>query len=211
MSTASPSITHELIASAYTYDQYVTLSADLLAQGRTTSESPGYNTPEVLGFTKLNLHRMSRVGRFTVIQPELAEALQNVPERWIWLVLTESWCGDAAQILPVLQRMTDLTPNVQMRLILRDKHLDVMDAYLTNGTSRSIPKLICLNADTLAERGTWGPRPAALQALVMQWKAEKRPYAETAEQTQRWYNDDRAESLQHEMLFLIRQWAKISV
>ncbi|CCH53272.1 hypothetical protein BN8_02354 [Fibrisoma limi BUZ 3] len=211
MTTPSPIITPELIASAYTYEQYVALSTDLLRQGRTTSDNPSYNTPELLGFTKLNLHRMSRLERFAVIKPELADLLQHVTERWIWLVLTESWCGDAAQILPVFQRMTDGSPNVQMRLILRDKNLDVMDAYLTNGTSRSIPKLVCINADTLAELGTWGPRPAALQALVMQWRAEKRPYADVAEQTQRWYNDDRTEAIQREMVSLVRQWAKISV
>lgn len=204
MTLPSSVVTPELIASALTYDQYVTLSTELLAQGRTTSEAPSYNTPEILGYAKLNLHRMSRLDKLTSLNATLKTALESVSEPWIWLVLTESWCGDAAQSIPVLHQMAEQSPNVSIRFLLRDKNPELMNAYLTNG-GKSIPKLVCVRASDLTELGSWGPRPAALQTLFLEWR-DKMPFPELAERLQRWYNEDRTQSIQHEFLELITVW-----
>lgn len=211
MTPSSPLITPELISSALTYEAFVQLSADLFEAGRTTAEAPAYNTPEMLGYTKLNLHRMNRLHRLTAIRPDLSALMARVPQPWIWLVLTESWCGDSAQSVPVLHRIARESDRVQMRFLLRDQQPDLMNAYLTNG-GRSIPKLICVQPDsptTFRELGTWGPRPADLQALVMAWRAEKVPSAEISEREQRWYNHDRTESIQREMLALVNGWLNL--
>ena len=214
MTTESPIITPDLIASALTYDQYVKLSADLFAQGRTTSDAPNYNTPDILGYARLNLHRMSRLEKQTVVTDELKAALSTVQEPWVWLVLTESWCGDAAQSVPVLHRISEGSPHVSIRFLLRDKNPVLMNAYLTNG-GRSIPKLICLRASDLFELGTWGPRPAALQALMDDWQTEESAgvpiaFQEVVERVQRWYNDDRTASIQRELLRLVTAWSSHS-
>ncbi|GAB3508844.1 thioredoxin family protein [Spirosoma knui] len=210
MITASPLITPDLIASAMTYEQYVQLSTDRYANGLSTSDDPHYNTPEILGYTKLNLHRMSRLSKLTVVRPELQQALAQVTEPWTWLVLTESWCGDAAQIIPVLDRIAETSPNITFRLLLRDQNPDLMNAYLTNG-GRSIPKLICLHSETLTEVGTWGPRPAGLQAQMNEWRSEKLSLDEAVERAQRWYNADQTQSTQAELLAAVTSWSKISV
>ena len=203
-------ITPELIASALTYEQYITLSTDLLAQGRTTSEAPSYNTPEILGYARLNLHRMSRLDRLTAIAPELQAAVNQLTDSWVWLVLTESWCGDAAQSVPVLNQIARQSPAVSLRFLLRDQHPDIMAAHLTNG-GKSIPKLICLRASDLAELGTWGPRPAVLQALFREWRTAEIPYSDITERLQRWYNADQTASVQRELLALVTSWSKVSV
>ncbi len=209
MTTAPPVITPDLLASALTYDQYVQLSTDRFAQGRTTSDDPHYNTEQILGYTKLNLHRMSRLRKQTIINPDLQAALLQLPEPWTWLVLTESWCGDAAQSVPVLHQIAEQSPNVDLRFLLRDTNPDVMNAYMTNG-GKSIPKLICLRTADRTEIGTWGPRPAALQAQMSAWRAEEIPFAEVVERAQRWYNDDHTQSVQRELLALVTSWSKIS-
>lgn len=211
----TPIITPDLIASVLTYEQYVQLSTDRLAQGLSTADDPHYNTPEILGYVKLNLHRMSRLAKQVSLTPALQAAMAQVPEPWTWLVLTESWCGDAAQIVPVLHRIADESPNVDIRFLLRDQHPAVINEYLTNG-GRSIPKLICLRTrdltgPTLREIGTWGPRPAPLQALMNDWRAEKLTLAEAVERAQRWYNDDRTQAVQRELLTLVASWSKVSV
>ena len=210
-----PLITPDLIASALTSEQYIHLSADRFAQGLSTSDDPHYNTPEILGYVKLNLHRMSRLNRQMSIIPELQAAMARVTEPWTWLVLTESWCGDAAQIVPVLHRIAKESSNITLRFLLRDQHPELMNAYLTNG-GRSIPKLICLKMNnltvpTLQELGTWGPRPAGLQTLMNDWRTEKLPLADAVERAQRWYNDDRTQSVQHELLTQVTSWSKVSV
>lgn len=203
-------ITADLIASALTYDQYVQLSTDRLTQGRSTTDDPNYNTPEIIGFVKLNLHRMSRLHKLMGMNPELRLVMARVPERWTWLVLTESWCGDAAQIVPVLHRMADESPYVEIKFLLRDQHPDLMDAHLTNG-GKSIPKLICVRTRDLTTIGTWGPRPADLQTLMDAWRTEKLTLADAVERAQRWYNDDRTQATQRELLALAVSWSNVSV
>ncbi len=208
MQTESTVVTPELVASALTYEQYVALSTELFAQGRTTSDDLHYNTPQILGYTKLNLHRMSRLHKVTVITPELQAAMAGVPQQWVWLVLTESWCGDAAQNVPVLHRIAQQSPNVTIRFLLRDKHPDLMNAYLTNG-GKSIPKLICLRMSDLRKIGTWGPRPLELQSLMSEWRTQKLDLSEAVEKAQYWYNDDHTQSLQRELLALVTSWSKV--
>lgn len=210
MTTASSLITPDLIASALTYEQYVQLSADRLAQGLSTTDDPHYNTPEILGYVKLNQYRMSRLDKQIDITPELQLAMARVSERWTWVVLTESWCGDAAQIVPVLHRIANESSTITLRFLLRDQHPTVMNVYLTNG-GRSIPKLICLRTHDLQEIGTWGPRPADLQTLMNEWRTEKLTLAEAVERAQRWYNDDRTQAVQRELLAVVASWSKVSV
>ena len=211
----TPFITPALIASALTYEQYVQLSADRFAQGLSTTDDVHYNTPEILGYVKLNLSRINRLNKQVSVTPKLQAALAQVTEPWTWLVLTESWCGDAAQIVPVLHRIAKESSTITLRFLLRDQHPELMNAYLTNG-GRSIPKLICLRTSdgdgpSLRELGTWGPRPAGLQALMNDWRTEKLSLAEAVERAQRWYNDDRTQAVQRELLTLVASWSKVIV
>jgi len=208
----TPLITPELVASAYTYDEYIQLAEARFAQHLSTADDPHYNTPEILGYTKLNLHRMSRLHKFTPVRPELSQALSNVPKRWLWLVLTESWCGDAAQIIPVLDCIAKESANVTLKFLLRDKNPVLMSAFLTNG-GQAIPKLICVQEidGMYRELGSWGPRPAGLQSLMGEWRTENLPLSEAVERAQRWYNADRTESTQAELLAAVTSWSKITV
>jgi hypothetical protein len=94
---------------------------------------------------------------------------------------------------------------IDFRLIFRDEHPDLMDQFLTGGT-RSIPKLICLDPDSLSVLGSWGPRPAEAHALVQRLKAAQASHDEMVRQAQIWYAHDRSESIQSEFLALLQQW-----
>lgn len=203
---ASPAITPDLLASAMTYPEFIELSKRLLAEGKTTSDDPYYNTDKIIQLTDLNVHRISRLERTTTLNPALIEAAQAIPEPWTWLVLVESWCGDVAQCLPVIKQVADLNPAIDLKLLLRDKNPAVMDAYRTNG-GRSIPKLICLTTTTLTELGIWGPRPAAIQALMDGWKGEQLPFDELLERIHTWYAKDRTQAVQGELLNLVQTWS----
>lgn len=115
------------------------------------------------------------------------------------LVIAEDWCGDASNTVPVLAKLGDEAECLEMRLIKRDEHSEVMDRYLTNGT-RSIPIVIALN-EAYEEIGHWGPRPAELQAWVMDNK-DRMPKTELYPETRRWYARDRGETTLREVLAL---------
>ena len=197
-------ITPTLLQNAMSYKAYRDLIDQLFSENRTTGDFME-NSEEVLNYTKMNISRMNRGAKTCRITDELSEALQSISQKYIWLVITEGWCGDAAQSVPVFVKMAELNPNIEIKFVLRDENPKLMDAYLYKGT-RSIPKLIILKADTLDEIGTWGPRPSYAQHMTDEYK--KNPtgtYMEYAQQLHKWYAKDKYQSVQGELLELIKQ------
>jgi hypothetical protein len=118
-------------------------------------------------YINLNQRRMHRVEKTFTISAELAMQIQNLKHKTWWLVLTEHWCGDASQTLPVFNAIAEMSNRkIEMKLVYRDQNPELMDAYLTNET-RSIPKLIQLD-EHLNVTAFWGPRPSVAQQLVKQ-------------------------------------------
>lgn len=197
-------ITPETLESAQTYDEYREMIDNLLSQNKTTGEN---HSEVMIHYTKMNAHRMERHDKRSELLPELAERLNKVERPMIWLVLTEAWCGDAAQLVPIINKMAEASPNIELKLILRDDNLEVMDQFLTNGRSRSIPKLICLDAESLEVIGDWGARPGKAQLLYDSLKGSGDiAYQEVAEYLHKWYADDKGEEIQKEFLPLIEEW-----
>ncbi|QIL76497.1 thioredoxin family protein [Hymenobacter sp. HDW8] len=194
-------LTPERLASAYTYASYRQLIDELMAQNLTTGTN---QTEQILQYARLNVQRMRRVDKTIVLLPELHEALANLQNKYVWLTLTEGWCGDAAQIVPVIEAIVQASNGkLESRYLLRDENLDLMDRYLTDG-GRSIPKLIVLHADMLTEAATWGPRPAPAQAMFRELKSQNLPFEEFATQLHGWYAHDKTQSTQRELLELVR-------
>ena len=113
------------------------------------------------------------------------------------LVIAEDWCGDAVNTVPILARLSDVTPGLELRIIERDRNPEVMDRYLTNG-SRSIPIVVVLD-DQFRELGHWGPRPTELQAWVMANRATM-PKSELYPKVRTWYARDRGETTVREVV-----------
>lgn len=135
------------------------------------------------------------VHRLAVL-PEWARRLPAHPGLRL-LVLAEDWCGDASNTVPVLARLADEVPGIELRILRRDEHPEVMDRYLTNG-ARSIPIVVVLDA-AYRELGHWGPRPSVLQQWVMDHKATM-PKAQLYPETRKWYARDRGHTTIREVL-----------
>lgn len=141
------------------------------------------------------VHRTARVG------DDVVAAAESLGRRFRLLAIVEDWCGDAINSIPVVARWVERVPALELRLIRRDEHPELMEAYLT-GTSRSIPIVIVLT-EAMEEVGRWGPRPAALQEWVMAQRragSGKGLYPEI----RKWYARDRGESTLQEILAVMR-------
>ncbi|MCA8832911.1 thioredoxin family protein [Hymenobacter pini] len=196
-----PVISPERLAQAYSYATYRQLIDKLMAEGKTTGEN---QSDDLTAYARLNIQRMERLDKKAELMPELREALDGLTRTYEWVVLTEGWCGDAAQIVPVLEKIAQASHGrLRPRYLLRDENLDLMDRYLTNG-GRSIPKLIILHADTLTEVTSWGPRPTEAQSLLLELKAAGATHEEYAEKIHAWYAKDKTQSTQRELLQLVR-------
>lgn len=199
--STAPVLAAERLTNAYSYASYRQLIDELMAENRTT----GTNQDEqIIQYARLNMQRMQRLDKTTQLLPELQAALAQLPGHYVWLVITEGWCGDAAQIVPVLEAVAAASQGkITTRYVLRDENLDLMDRYLTNG-GRSIPKLVVLHADTLTEAAAWGPRPAPAQELFNRLKQEEIPHQEFVTQLHGWYAKDRTLNTQRELLALLQ-------
>lgn len=182
------------------FPEYVQLLESLMEQGKTT----GADQSELMvSYAKLNLQRMRRVVKTTQLLPALEEVLSQLKQPQTWIVLTEGWCGDAAQILPLFHLIAEKYPVIRLRILLRDENTSLMDQYLTNG-GRAIPKLIITDAATHAELANWGPRPAAATELLNDLKAIGADLEVMKEKLHSWYAKDKTVHIQQELIALLK-------
>jgi len=188
------------------YVQYRQLVEEKWNAGEATGEN---HSESMLNFTLMNMQRMKRWDKTAKLSDVMLERVGNLKKRYLWVVLTEGWCGDAAHNIPVLAKIAEASENIELRLILRDKYLNIMDKHLTNG-GRSIPKLIATDKTTGDELGNWGPRPEPAQKLMLDYKKDPSPdklsYSEFAKQIQLWYARDKAATIQNEFMGLLNKW-----
>ncbi len=189
------------LESALTYSEYRTLVSDLLEDNKSTGE----NQSEALyNYSFLNDRRMKRLDKTSKLTEDTLTKIKDVEEKQTWIVLTEGWCGDAAHNIPVLNKMAEENPNIDLQLVLRDENLDLMDNFLTNG-GRSIPKLIAVdqNKEVLF---TWGPRPSVATKMIADYKAEHGVVdADVKKDLQVWYNKNKGTNVQEDILDLLEK------
>ena len=147
----------------------------------------------------MNAVRMRRLNKTTKVSEEVKELITSIDRPQTWLVITEAWCGDAAQVLPVVNKLADLNTQINVKHVLRDEHEELMDLFLTGG-ARSIPMVVMIDEEKNEVVGKWGPRPAEIQKAVMDRKNDPAPlpYSEFAKDVQKWYAKDKTISIQQE-------------
>ncbi|MBT8222498.1 MAG: thioredoxin family protein [Eudoraea sp.] len=190
----------KVVPQAMSYKAYRSLVEDLASAGDTTGE---IISEALINYTQLNNRRMRRWDKTLKLNEAQIQEIQAFKGKVTWLVLTESWCGDAAPSLPVMNKIAELHSGITLRIVLRDEHLELMDHFLTAGT-RSIPKLIMVDEDTHHVLGEWGSRPGKATAMVEAFKKEHGTLtAEFKEELQGWYNKDKGKDIIEDLLGLL--------
>lgn len=167
------------------------------------SNSGPEKTEALANYTKLNDKRMGRWDKTLKIPEPIVDKVKSIKKKVTWLVMTESWCGDASPSLPVMNKLAELVPNLKLNIVLRDEHPELMDLFLTNG-ARSIPKLIALDGNTNIVLGEWGPRSPKATQMVMNEKAthgKLRP--EFKQELQVFYNKDKGQDILNDLVGLL--------
>lgn len=192
----STSVSNALLNS-YSYLEYRKLVIDLITEGKSTGDE---QSQELLDYSILNETRLKRLDKTISVSDENRVALKVLESEYIWLVIAEGWCGDAAQILPILNKMATETDKIELKIVLRDSNPDLMNQYLTNG-GKAIPKLIIINAASGEVCNHWGPRPKGASDLIKNYKEQFGKVDEEAKkQLQLWYLHDKGLSVQKEII-----------
>jgi hypothetical protein len=185
------------LQNSFSYADYRKQIAHLISEGKSTGHE---QSKDLLHYSELNETRMNRLEKTIDVLPEIKIKLQNLEKKYIWLVLSEGWCGDAAQIVPVIHKMAELTDKIELKIALRDDNDALMQHFLTNG-GKAIPKLIVLDAENFEVLADWGPRPHGAKQLIIDYKATHGVVDETAKiELQKWYLHDKGVSIQQEIM-----------
>ncbi len=188
------------LENSYTYAEYRTMVSDLLAEGKATGEN---QTESFLNYSKLGNARMKRLDKKFQLSEKAQELLKQPTRNSTWLVLTEGWCGDAAHALPVIHKIAEASSSIDLKIVLRDENEALMNQFLTNG-NKSIPKLVALDAETKEVIDSWGPRPSVATKMVNDYKeANGALDTEFKEKLQVWYNKNKGENIEDDMLRLL--------
>ena len=182
------------------YSQYRALMESHVLNKTSTGEEV---TEALANYTMLNNQRMKRLDKTLKLLPESQEFLKNLDKKVAFLVITESWCGDAAQVMPMMDKIAK-AGNIDLRVVLRDENETLMNEFLTNG-AKSIAKLVLFNPDTFEPLNSWGPRPSGATALVAKEKQDKGTLSDAFKQElQNWYNKDKGKGTEEDLIQLLK-------
>jgi hypothetical protein len=193
------SIIQSALQNSHSYTEYRNIVSKLINEGKSTGKE---QSADLLHYSELNEVRMKRLEKTLKLDLEVEKALQNLKSKQTWLVISEGWCGDAAQILPIIKLMSEASKNIDLKLVFRDENDALMNQFLTNG-AKSIPKLLVLD-ESFNLINHWGPRPEGAKNLIIEYKAKHGIVDEVAKiALQKWYLDDKGISTMMEIVGMI--------
>ena len=186
---------------SHSYPEYRKLVSDLLKDDKSTGNE---QSPALTNYSHLNDTRMNRLDKTLKVPQENAHKLESLNNEYIWLVISEGWCGDAAQLLPVFNKLVEASEGkIDMRIVLRDENEELMNLFLTN-KGKAIPKLIVINKETSGALAHWGPRPKGAIDLIENYKKEHGAIDDAAKaDLQMWYLHDKGMSCQEEIIWMM--------
>lgn len=185
---------------AISYTKYREHIKNLLLNGQST----GFEQTEIrLEYSHLNDKRMDRLDKTLKVTNETITALQQLKKNYHFLVIAEGWCGDAAQILPMLHKIAEASNKIDLKIVFRDENEALMNHFLTNG-SKSIPKIIILDNQQNVIN-SWGPRPSIATKMVLDFKEKNGQLdANFKKDLQIWYNKDKGNTTQEDLIKLLK-------
>lgn len=196
-----PELNASIISSVLTYNEFVeefTKQINVLDINTLNDYDKSF-----YDYRKLNYQRSTRLEKTFIPADETIQVFSNINQTQKWIVITESWCGDSAQNLPIIAKLAELNNKIDFKIILRDSNPEFMDLYLTNG-AMAIPKLIVFDEND-NEIIQWGPRPIEAQNLFNKLKNEKISKPDINKELHLWYGRNRGKEVEKEISDLVKK------
>ena len=188
------------LQTARSYEEYKELVLELMRDGKSTGP---IQSEALYEYTKINNQRMKRLDKQTKLSEEAVRLADKIDKDFTWLVLTESWCGDAAQTLPVINKFSEASKKIDLKVVLRDENDELMNHFLTDG-NKSIPKLLVIENDSKKVVSTWGPRTEKATKMIQDYKKTHGKVDDKIKKDlQVWYNKDKGKHIEKEMISLL--------
>jgi len=194
----------EIYKQALNYSQYREKIDELLAIGKTTGLE---QTDALIQFTKLNISRMNRIDKTVTLNQNQSTSLSSLTSKFKLLLVSDAWCGDCAQITPLINTIASKSNSLlELKIVSRD---DFPELFTISNIHNSVstPKLILVNHDSYELLNTWGPRPIPAQEILFEWKQNKEvmTHDEFEKKLHLWYANDKGQTSLNEIINLIKK------
>ena len=179
---------------AVSYTEYLRDAGERLGNPKDTQEA------DYAEYYRLGIQRMNRMWEKYLPNSEQVETLAKKKFNGKILIISEAWCGDASQVIPVVVKFFE---QFEVKISYRDQEPSLIENYLTNG-GKSIPIVIFLDED-FNEIAHWGPRPKHGMELLNKHKAnpEEFPKEKFYVELQTYYAKNRGFDTIEELLELL--------
>ncbi len=195
-----PDFIDRLYSNGLTYNQYVKRTIEdsekVLPANASETEMHRHS------LLKLNIQRMNRIDKTYSVSDELLSEMNKISEKQTWMIISEPWCGDSAQIIPVLAKIALTNTLIELKIILRDENPDIMDLYVTPENKRSIPVLAVFDNEN-NELFRWGSRPVKAEQLVFELREKGAAKEVYLNKLHLWYSQNKGAELEKEILSLL--------
>lgn len=140
------------------------------------------------------------------VPAEVAQRARALGGTWYVLAIAVAGCSDSVNTIPYVAKLTELAPNVEMRIIDSARGREYMEARPTPDGRAATPTLILMNA-SFDEVGCWIERPTALQEWALGEGSEMSRRA-FMEEKMSWYREDGGEHTVDEIVGILEGAAR---
>lgn len=129
--------------------------------------------------------------------------INRFKNKYTWLVITEKWCIDTRQLIPICNKMAAFSENIELKIAFLEK--DTIWIHNTVDEIQIFPTLIILNKnDNSKMLAEWGPRPkGATDLLKSRMKKSGKIPTSAFEEMKMWYFQNKGVSTQFELMRLM--------
>ncbi|MFZ9846935.1 MAG: thioredoxin family protein [Flavobacteriales bacterium] len=201
---------NDILKESHTYVAYRKIISNLISCDKTTGL---VQTEDLLKATKQNVERMNKIDLSLHISKSQKEEIKHLKRKIICLVIAEAWSYDCAELLPIIQKVSDASEGtIDIKIVFRDEYPALIAAFDTNGT-HSIPKVIAIDAQSMQVLCLWGPRPRFIQDMVLKWKKEqvKVDWSTLQENLLLSYQSDNGKNILEELIGLVNSISIIKI
>lgn len=191
---------NQALHTSFKYSNFQKHMQTYVKQGKSSGIS---QSEELSKYTKLNQSRIKRLTKTQKVEGEIVNTVATLNQSLTFLVLTESWCGDAAQTVPVIYKVAEQSKHINLKIAYRDENPDLMNYFLTNG-NQAIPKLLVLDSNSNV-LGDWGPRPTTATKMVKDYKEKHGSLSDQFKKDlQIWYNENKGQDTLNDLNQLLQ-------
>ncbi|MBS7334075.1 MAG: thioredoxin family protein [Weeksellaceae bacterium] len=190
----------DYIKNGYSFEDYLEKIEDQLEE-QIELDDP----KELVPYYAINLKQSREIRKNFRYNPGMEKKAKSYNADIKFLIISEGWCEDASQIVPVVDRLAE-TIGVECKFVFRDENIELMEEYNTNG-SHSIPIIIGVTPDG-DEAFRFGPRPAKAMNFTERFKRDPDKYsrADFEEDLDRYYLENHGQDIITEILELIEEY-----